>query len=175
MAGAPDVIWVNGAFGVGKTAVAELLVEQIEDATLVDPELIGEMLRQFAPAASQTADWQDMPAWRSLTREALASLARDRHAPLVVPMTIVRVDYLDETVGALRASGIDVRHFTLVASRETVLARLVARDVDDNQWARDQVARCVDALSDPRFAEHVDAEARKSADVASDILARLAA
>ena len=45
MPGAPDVIWLNGPFGAGKTTVAELPVERIDGATLVDPELVGEMLR----------------------------------------------------------------------------------------------------------------------------------
>ncbi len=170
-----DVIWLNGAFGVGKTTVAELLVEEIDGAALVDPELIGEMLRQLAPAASQTDDWQDMPMWRSLTRDALAGLVTAGHGPLVVPMTIVDPGYFDETVVALRRAGITVSHFTLVASTETILSRLVVRDAARNQWARDRAVDCVGSLHDRLFVTHIDAEARDPAAIAAEILERLAA
>ena len=175
MAGTPDVIWLNGAFGVGKTTVAELLVERIDGATLIDPEVIGEMLRGLLPAGWQTDDFQDMPLWRSLTREAIAGLIGERRAPLVVPMTLVQPDYFDEIVGALRRSGIAVRHFALVARSETILARLGARDAEGNQWARGRVADCVAQMAGSRFAEHIDADACDAGAVAAEILGRLAA
>ena len=175
MPGAPDVIWVNGAFGVGKTTVAELLVERIDGATLVDPERVGEMLRELVPAAGQTADFQDMPLWRSLTREAIGGLVNDGRGPLVIPMTIVRLDYFDEIVGALQRSGVEVRHFTLLAPAETILSRLAARDGDGTPWARGRVADCVASLADPQFAEHIDTNARGPAEIAADIVGRLAA
>ena len=175
MAGTPDVIWVNGAFGVGKTTIAELLVERIEGTTLIDPELVGGLLRVLVPADWQAEDFQDMPLWRSMTGEAIAGLVSGGRGPLVIPMTVVRHDYFDELVGALRRGGVDVRHFTLLASAETIFSRIDARDGDGTPWARGRVAYCVAALADPRFAEHVDADARESADIAADIVGRLAA
>ena len=168
------MIWLNGAFGVGKTTVAELLVERIDGATLVDPEVIGEMLRKLLPAGWQTKDFQDMPLWRSLTREAIAGLVEEGRTPLVIPMTLVQPAYFDEIVGALRRGGVEVRHFALVAPIETILARLGARDAEGNQWARDRVADCVAALADARFAEHIDADARDASAVAADIVGSLA-
>ena len=35
----PLVVWIDGAFGVGKTTVAEELVTMLPDAMLFDPEL----------------------------------------------------------------------------------------------------------------------------------------
>ena len=175
MAGAPDAIWLNGAFGVGKTTVAEFLVERIDGATLSDPEVIGEMLRELLPAPWQEDDWQDISLWRKLTREAIAGLVDEGRAPLVVPMTLVRPDYFDEIVGGLRRSGVDVRHFALVARSETLLARLGARDAESNKWARDGVVDCVASLADPRFAEHVDADARDALEIVVDIVERLTA
>ena len=175
MGGAPDVIWLNGAFGVGKTTVAELLVERVAGAILVDPELVGEMLRGLLPEDCQEDDWQDIPLWRSLTREAIVGLIRDGRRPLVVPMTLVRLDYFDEIVGALRRSDVDLRHFALVASEETILSRLGTRDAQGNVWARGRVTDCVASLSDPTFADHIDADARDAAEIAAEILGRVAA
>ncbi len=151
--GAPDVIWLNGAFGVGKTSVAELIVEQIDGATLVDPELVGGLFRLLVPSDGQAEDFQDMSLWRSLTREAIGSLVSAGRGPLVIPMTLVRLDYFDEIVGALRRNDVDLRHFTLLASAET----------------------CVASLADPRFAEHVDADTRDATSVAAAIVGCLAA
>jgi predicted kinase len=173
VATAPDVIWLNGAFGVGKTTVAELLVERIGGATVIDPETIGEMLRELLPAKWQEDDWQDIPLWRSLTRGAIDGLVRAGQCPLVIPMTVARHDYFDEIVGALQSGGVEVRHFTLVARGDTVLARLVARDGLRNEWARGRVADCVTAPADPRFAEHVDAEGRDPVEIAADLVGRL--
>ena len=175
MPGAPDVIWLNGAFGVGKTTVAEVLVEQVNGATLIDPELVGALLRVLVPPDWQTENFQDMPFWRSLTREAIGGLVSAGHGPLVIPMTLVRLDYFDEIIGALRRNDVDVRHFALHASTETIISRLNGRDGDGAPWARGRVADCVVSLTDPRFAVHVDAEECDPAEIAAEIADRLAA
>lgn len=43
-----------------------------------------------------------------------------RRLPVVVPMTIVRDDHLDEIVRGLRSQGVDVRHCALIASARTL-------------------------------------------------------
>ena len=40
---------------------------------------------------------------------------------MIAPMTLIEPTYFDETVGRLRQRGHDVRHFALLAERETVL------------------------------------------------------
>jgi 2-phosphoglycerate kinase len=44
--GEPPVIWLNGTFGVGKTAVAAELAQLLPDARLVDPERLGYVMRR---------------------------------------------------------------------------------------------------------------------------------
>ena len=70
-----DVLWLNGAFGVGKSTVAELLRQRLRDAIVVDPEPIGQYLRLALPPDAQTRDFQDMPPWRTITRVAIESIA----------------------------------------------------------------------------------------------------
>src|SRR5690348_7546872 len=43
------VIWINGAFGVGKTTVARALHERWPDAVVFDPEQLGFVLRRIVP------------------------------------------------------------------------------------------------------------------------------
>jgi hypothetical protein len=39
---------------------------------------------------------------------------------VIVPVTIVGDGYFDEIIGGLRLSGVDVRHYCLIASPETL-------------------------------------------------------
>lgn len=41
------IVMVNGAFGAGKTTVAEELLRQIDGSMIFDPEEVGYMLRSI--------------------------------------------------------------------------------------------------------------------------------
>ena len=165
------VVWLNGAFGVGKTTVARALASRLPDALILDPEDIGRMLRKIVPEALRTSDFQDIPSWRRLTVATIESLLRDQPGPLVVPMTVVDPVYFDETVGRLRRVGITVHHFTLVAGPKTIRRRVLWRLSApwDTWWALRRVQHCTRALRSPLFATHVDTENRSVADIAASI------
>jgi broad-specificity NMP kinase len=167
------VIWINGPFGVGKTTVAERLAQSVRDAIVFDLELVGTLLRSIVPADVQEADYQDMPIWRSLVRLITAALLSSYQRTLIVPMTLVVPAYFQEIVGELRQSGIPVAHFTLLAEPNTVRTRLEARG-DSQEWALAQLPRCLPALENELFAEHIATDGRSADDVAELILTRLA-
>jgi hypothetical protein len=165
------IIWLNGAFGAGKTSVARRIVSLRPEATLFDPEQIGFLLRRLLPVVG---DFQDVPLWRELTVRLLREAEASTKGPVVVPMTLVDPAYFAEVVGGLRASGIALRHVTLVASPATLRRRLRWR-LDwpsSRRWARARAEACAAALALPIFADHVDTEGRSVADIAADILAR---
>ncbi|TDO93201.1 hypothetical protein [Enemella evansiae] len=58
------LIWINGAFGAGKTHTAFELHRRLPDAHVADPELIGFALRRALPPECQP-DFQDLPQWRA--------------------------------------------------------------------------------------------------------------
>ena len=169
----PLVVWINGAFGVGKTAVADELVRLLPDAVLFDPEELGVVLRAVVPVAEQTDDFQDIAAWRATTLAAVVSLARSRSGVVVVPMTVVDDSYFDEIVGGVRRSGVGVLHVALVAPSDVIEARLRARSHME-RWGLDRVDRCVSALDGAQFAEHLDASAATPAQLARRIRTRVA-
>src|ERR1700733_6065013 len=73
------IIWINGAFGAGKTTLAEELSRRLPEAVLFDPEYVGYLLRHWVPVP--TGDFQDLPSWRELViATALAAQAPRRHA-----------------------------------------------------------------------------------------------
>jgi 8-oxo-dGTP pyrophosphatase MutT (NUDIX family)/predicted kinase len=144
------IVWVNGAFGAGKTTTARELVDLIPNSTLYDPEIIGGAMDRLLPRKrlDEVDDYQDLPIWRRLVVDAAAALLAEVGGVLVVPMTLLRQEYRDEIFGGLAARRIQVRH-VLLAPDETILrARIRGRTPDDSdpealervrQWSLDHI------------------------------------
>lgn len=143
------LIWINGAFGAGKTTTAYELQRRLPEAYVYDPENIGYFLRQNTPPQCHTPDFQDMPLWRRFNFETLKLIADTYPAPVIVPMTLVSPAYYEEIIGRLQGEGVDVRHIVLCTSRETVLKRLRRRNLGLDPRGREAFAiealdRCLD-------------------------------
>ncbi|MEU9206432.1 NUDIX domain-containing protein [Streptomyces sp. NPDC048415] len=144
------IVWVNGAFGAGKTTTARELIELIPNSTLFDPEVIGGALTHLLPPKrlAEVGDFQDLPIWRRLVVDTAAALLGELGGVLVVPMTLLRQEYRDEIFGGLAARRIPVRH-VLLAPAETILRERIARrevppDLSDGemrvrQWSYDHI------------------------------------
>ena len=154
------VVWINGAFGAGKTSVAAALARRWPEAIVFDPEQVGIMLRRVVPTTLQPADFQDLAAWRRLTVETALTLLASFERPLVVPMTLIEPAYFDEVIGGLRARGVDVHHFTLAVSAAVLRRRIRRRFARPaaRRFALAHVDRSVEALRDARFRIHLDGE-----------------
>ncbi|MEV5974136.1 NUDIX hydrolase [Streptomyces sp. NPDC051921] len=116
------IVWINGAFGAGKSSTARGLVDLIPNSTLYDPEPVGGAVCRLLPQKrlAEVTDFQDLPMWRRLVVDAAAAMLAEVGGVLVVPMTLIRQDYRDEIFGALAARRIEVRHVVL-APDETIL------------------------------------------------------
>lgn len=98
----PTVVWLNGAFGAGKTTVAERIIDRLGHAVLVDPEEIGSLLRASLQQVSPRRDFQDWAAWRSLSVESIAHIATEaRGAAVIVPQTVLVERYWKEIEAGL--------------------------------------------------------------------------
>ena len=167
------VLWINGCFSTGKTTVATLLVARLPDAFLLDPEVIGGVLRdRLVPLQVYPDDFQDLSLWRTFTREAVVDAAERFDGVVIVPMTVARHEYFDEVVAPV-GRRVRLDHFTLTASRETILRRETERADDTGGWAEKTVDWVLPALADSRFAVHIDAETQSASEVADDILRRI--
>lgn len=87
------IIMINGAFGAGKTTVANRLLERIENSMLFDPEEVGYMLRNIITnniktAEEKTDDFQDIEIWKSLVVQVAKAIIMKYRKNLIVPMTI---------------------------------------------------------------------------------------
>lgn len=162
------LLWINGPFGGGKTQTAHEIRRRLPGSVICDPEHPGFGLRRMLPPELR-GDFQDLASWRQGVVEVL-DLALGRHDGVVIaPMTVTDPRYFAETVGRLRELGHDVRHFTLLAERETVLGRLRERGfgrllryvagkdapLRRESWAVAQLDHCLERLREPEFAEHL--------------------
>ncbi|MBW4549869.1 MAG: tunicamycin resistance protein [Aphanocapsa sp. GSE-SYN-MK-11-07L] len=114
-------------------------------------------------------DFQDHPVWREFTYQSLRYVAENFSGPIIVPMTVVNSLYYDQTVGMLLREGFQVHHFTLLASRSTVLRRLQRRGDGRNSWGAHQLDRCLEFLSDQKSEIHLDTEKKAIETVAEEI------
>ncbi len=120
------IVWINGAFGAGKSGTARELVDLIPHSTLYDPETTGDAVRRLLPAKrlAEVEDYQDLPIWRRLVVDTAAALLAEVGGVLIVPMTLLRQEYRDEIFGGLAARRIEVRHI-LLAPEETILRQRI--------------------------------------------------
>ncbi len=137
------ILWLNGAFGAGKTHTAYALANRLPGAYVYDPENLGFFLRDNLPAALQTSDFQDYPQWRRWNGELLAHLAAQHSGPVIVPMTVTDAGYFRELTTDLP----DFRHIILTAEPKTILQRLRKRGEGKSSWAAQQMERCVTAFA----------------------------
>lgn len=161
------IVWLNGPFGVGKTAVAEALLDARTDWSLFDPEERGvELLRT---AAQDVDDFQDLPTWR--TSFVTDALAKDGSSDVVIPMTVRRLDYYREIVDGMK-SVTEVRPIRLTASDTTLRERIVGdqRQPTAVAWRLKHLSACVDTFNDPVFGDHIGTDGRTPAKIAALIL-----
>lgn len=175
------LIWINGAFGAGKTTVAEALVEAIPDAMLYDPETVGYFLGHVV-TPSPTGDFQDLPIWRTMVADLALALNKQYEVTLVVPMTVVNSDYFHGITEPMGAADVRVRSFVLEVAADELRRRILAQvmnpddPADDErirQWRLDQIDRCVAGLRKEGLGEPVSNEGRPVDLTIADILARL--
>ncbi len=138
------IIWINGAFGSGKSTVAEKLHERIEWSHIFDPEQVGYFLwDNFPEELKEKENFQHMPIWREFNYKILKYLNETYDGDLIIPMTLYTKQYYDEIIGSLIKDGIDVKHFILSASKKTIINRLVQRGEKEDCWAVQHIDKCI--------------------------------
>ena len=136
------IIWINGAFGSGKTQTAYELCRRMRGAYVYDPENAGCFIRDNLPPGIRTDDFQDYPMWRGFNLDMLSCIAERYPGDIIVPMTLTSRAYFEEIIGALSRKH-EVRHVILYARKETILKRLASRLEGRSSWAARQIDRCI--------------------------------
>jgi hypothetical protein len=147
------MIWINGAFGAGKTTLAEELHRRLPDALAFDPEYVGHILRMWVPAP-ESGDFQDIPLWRKLVAEFAIGMSADYGRALIIPMTLVNPAYREEIFGLISKAGEHILHVFLDVPPEELHRGIDAQvlqednpeaDASDRAFRHRNVEGCVAA------------------------------
>ena len=172
------IIWVNGAFGSGKTTLVAELQRRWPEALAFDPEQVGFVLREIVEVP--TGNFQDVPLWRRQVAAMAVGLVEEYGRPLLVPMTLVDAGYLREILHDVRAAGIAVQHFYLDVPPEVLARRIAERTLGPGDperearipaWCTAQIEICAAARRElPEDGIHLDGR-RPVTELADEVLA----
>ena len=140
------IIWINGAWGAGKTTVATELQRRVSNSLIFDPELAGSYLNQVLPKTYQADDFQTFREWRQINFLMLKKLTEIHNGLIIVPMTLINENYIEEILGELRESGIQIDHYLLEANEKELNKRLTKRLEYGNSWARQRIQLAITEL-----------------------------
>ncbi|MFF3645264.1 AAA family ATPase [Streptomyces sp. NPDC002564] len=173
------IVWINGAFGSGKTTLVEEVRKRRPEALVFDPETVGFVLREIV--APPTGDFQDLRLWRRQVASLAVGLVEEHRRPVLVPMTLVEPRYVAEIFGALKEAGIASHHYFLDASEEVLVRRIDGRsftpdapeqDERVRAWCKSRIVACRAARATlPDDTTFLDAESTP-AELADEILSR---
>ncbi|MFN7252451.1 MAG: AAA family ATPase [Anaerobacillus sp.] len=172
------IIMINGAFGVGKTTIANELSKELENSMIYDPEEIGFLLRTIIPKGikqveAPTGDFQDLDLWKELTVTTAALLINKYNVNLIVPMTIRKQEYFNYILDGFKRIDKQTYHFCLTANKETIYERLRKRGEEEGNWCFHQTEKCIKAFNENKFGEYINTENVKIADVIDNIKAKI--
>jgi hypothetical protein len=142
------IIWLNGAFGSGKTQTAFEINRRLENSFVYDPENIGYFFRRNMPKEIIQGNFQDQILWRTFNYEIIKNIYAKYSGTIIIPMTIYNKDYFEEIVGKLLKDSIEIDHYILGANKETIIKRLSSRFDGKNSWAANQIDICINGFKD---------------------------
>jgi len=141
------IIWINGAFGSGKTSSAFELKRRLPNSFVYDPENIGYFIRENIPKELHKSNFQDHEQWRTFNYEMLKYIFYTYDGTIIVPMTIFNAQYYEEIIQKLIDEGIPLKHYILYADKSTLLKRLNKRLERGETWTKSQIDRCIEVFN----------------------------
>jgi RNase adaptor protein for sRNA GlmZ degradation len=137
------IIWINGAFGSGKTQTAFEINRRLDNSYVYDPENIGYFFRRNMPKEIIQGNFQDQVLWRTFNYEIIKNIYSKYNGHIIIPMTIYDKKYFEEIIGKLLKENIKIDHYILGASKEIILKRLSKRREKKDSWATKQIDICI--------------------------------
>ena len=134
------IVWLNGTFGVGKSATAAELARIMPGSRVFDAEIVGYMLMTILQ--DQTfSDFQDLPPWRALVPVVTAEIERHTGQDLLAVQTVLSQADWAELTGGFREQKLDVFHVLLEADPQVLAQRIEADEAERTarQWRLDHI------------------------------------
>ena len=170
------IVFLNGAFGVGKTSTARVLHAALPGSVIFDPEWVGSMLMAtLGDRPDWPGDYQDLPAWRRLVVRTVQEVRREVDETLIVPMTVLRAEIWSELSTGFREADAELRAFRLTATETTLRARILGRPEEEgpHDWCLGHMPAALAALRDDEYGTEIATDERTPAEIGAAILGTL--
>lgn len=132
------IIWISGAYGVGKSTLAEAMAAKMKDALIFDAEEVGNAVRENYPDCPYGYIFEDYPLWGEFCYLLLKDVHEKFHKDILVPMTLLRKESY-RIIKKLLSEGIDTRLVVPEASHQTVHDRILARGEEEGCWCMENI------------------------------------
>ncbi len=132
------IIWISGAYGVGKSTLAEAMAAQMENALIFDAEEVGNAVRGNYPDCPYGYVFEDYPLWAEFCYLLLKDIHNQFHKDILVPMTLLR-EKSYEIIQRLRGDHIKTDLIILGADYKTIHDRILTRGEDEGCWCMENI------------------------------------
>lgn len=132
------IIWLSGAYGVGKSTLAEAMAAKMDNAMIFDAEEVGNAVRENYPNCPYGYIFEDYPLWGEFCYMLLKDIHEKFHKDILVPMTLVRKESYG-IIEKLNRGGIETHLVILEASYRTIHDRILARGEEEGCWCMENI------------------------------------
>ena len=163
-------IFINGAYGAGKTQTAFELLRRLDGAHICDLEEAGYYIRRVIPDELKCYDFRDHAEWRGINNLMLRRLSGCDKIVLL-PMTITNADWYRELTRGVNIAN----HIILRPSREVLAKRIASRHEGKDSFAARMADRCYaefDSFAEAVGAEFIDTSEMSISETAEEIARR---
>lgn len=154
------IIWISGAYGVGKSTLADAMAARMEKPLIFDAEEVGNAVRGNYPDCPYGFIFEDYPLWGEFCRKLLKDIHHSFRKDILVPMTLVRRESHANIIETLIREGIETHLIILEASWQSIHDRILARGEDEDCWCMKNIEMARAAAKALPGGFHIDTDGR---------------
>ncbi len=163
------IIWISGAYGVGKSTLAEKLLSRIDNSMIFDAEEVGNAVRENYPGEPYGVVYEDYPLWCDFNYMLLKDIHSNFSKNILVPMTLIRKNSYSRIIERLINDGIDIKFIILEAGYKNIHDRILARGEDEDCWCIENIEMSQTGSKSLPNGFHINTD-EKSVDEIADII-----
>ena len=167
------IIWISGAYGVGKSTLADALAGKLDNALIFDAEEVGNAVRGNYPDCPYGYIFEDYPLWGEFCYKLLKDVHNTFRKDILVPMTLVRRESYANIIEKLMRDGIETYFIILEASYQSVHDRILARGEEEGCWCMENIEMARAGSSALTGGIHIDTDDKNVEELAGIVLEKL--
>ncbi len=139
------IYWINGPYGVGKSALAKKLHKLNPNSFIFDAEEVGNVIRDNMPKELFNGYiFEGYDLWFKMIVVLLKEITKKYNGDIYIPMTLVYKDSFDKIRKPLEKENIKIKHILLESTYDIVKDRIIARGEDENCWCIQNINLCLE-------------------------------